>query len=129
MILKVSLLTGRTIDQGREKERGKFSEEYMRSVAICHIDPEDMKKLRIRENSNVRITTDFGSVVVKARKSLRGPHPGIIFIPYGAWANVLSDPKTHSTGMPSLKGIPAELEPAGEGDFLDLEDLVKKHYG
>jgi len=126
--LRVSLLTGRTLDQGREKERGKFSEDYTRSAAVCFIDPEDMKELRIRENASVRVTTDFGSVVVKAKKSLRGPHPGIVFIPYGAWANVLVDPKTHSTGMPSLKGIPAELEPTPQEDSLSLEDLIRKHY-
>jgi formylmethanofuran dehydrogenase subunit D len=32
--LEVSLLTGRTIDQGRGKERGKLSEEYWESVTI-----------------------------------------------------------------------------------------------
>jgi len=128
MALRVSLLTGRTVDQGREKERSKFSEEYRRSVAVCYIDPEDMKKLQIEENANVRVSTSFGSVVVEAKKSLRGPHPGVIFIPYGAWVNVVTNSKTHSVGMPSFKGIQAEVEPAPGEDVLNLEDLVKKHY-
>gem|GEM_PF-81391 len=126
--LKASLLTGRTIDQGRDKELSKFSEEYMKSVAVCYLDPEDMKKLGIRENANVRVTTNFGSVVVKAKKSLRGPHSGVVFIPYGAWANTVADPKTHGTGMPSFKGIQADIEPAPREDILNLEDLIKKHY-
>jgi len=128
MVLRVSLLTGRTVEQGREKEQSKFSNEYMMSVAVCHIDPQDMKKLGIKEDTNVRITTNFGSVVVKARKSLRGPHPGAVFIPYGAWVNAVMDPKTHSVGMPSFKGIPAEVEPAVGEDVLNLEDLIKKYY-
>jgi len=38
--MQVSLLTGRTIDQGRGKEYGKLSDEYMSSVSICEIDPD-----------------------------------------------------------------------------------------
>jgi len=129
MALRVSLLTGRTVEQGRNKERGKLSEEYMSSVAVCYIDPEDMKKLGIKENANVRVTTDSGSVVVKAKKSLRGPHTGVVFIPYGAWANMVVDAKTHSAGMPSFKGIQAEVEPAPGEDVLNLEDLIESHYG
>jgi len=126
--LKVLLLTGRTVEQGREKERSKFSKEYANSIAVCYIDPDDMKRLKIRENTNVRITTNLGSVVVKAKKSLRGPHPGKIFIPYGAWANLIIDSETHSIGMPSFKGVPAEIEPSPDEEVSSLEDLIKKYY-
>lgn len=126
--MRVSLLTGRTVEQGREKEKSKFSDEYMKSVAICHIDPDDMRKLGIKENANVRVTTEFGSVVVKAKESLRSPHRGAVFIPYGAWANQVTDPKTHGAGMPSFKGTKAEVEPAPKEDVSNLEDLIKKHY-
>lgn len=126
--LKVLLLTGRTVEQGREKERSKFSREYMESVAACYIDPDDMEAFEIRENSNIRITTSLGSVVVKARKSLRAPHAGSVFIPYGAWANLLIGSETDSVGMPSFKGVPAEIEPSPDDEVSSLEDLVKKHY-
>jgi len=126
--LKVSLLTGRTIDQGKGKEFGKLSEEYWRSVAICEMDPTDIKELGIRENDSVKITTDYGSAVVRAVKSERTPHPKVIFIPYGPWASLIVNPKTHGTGMPSLKGIPAEIEPAPRERPLSLPELLKKHY-
>lgn len=127
--LKVSLLTGRTIGQGRGKEYGKLSEEYWRSVSICEIDPNDMKYLGVKENDNVKITTDFGSAVVRVVKSARAPHPGVVFIPYGPWANLLVNPRTHGSGMPSLKGIPAEVEPAPKERVLNLPELLKQHYG
>lgn len=126
--LRVSLSTGRTISQGQGKEYGKLSEEYWKSVAICELDPDDMKNLGVREKDNVKITTDFGSVVVRAMKSARGPHPGVIFIPYGPWANLLVNPRTHGTGMPSLRGLPAEVEPAPEEEVLSLPNLLKEHY-
>jgi len=126
--LQVSLLTGRTIDQGKGKECGKLSDEYLSSVSICEIDPEDMKLLRVKENDVVKVTTDFGSVAVKAVKSLRGPHPKVVFIPYGPWASILANPKTHGTGMPSLKGEKAEIEYAPNEKVLGLQELLKLHF-
>jgi len=127
--LQVTLLTGRTIEQGVGKERGKASKEYVDSVSVCYVDPEDLKKLRIKEKSNVLVSTEYGSVVVKAMKSLRGPHPSVIFIPYGPWANVVVNPETHGIGMPSLKGIPAQIEPAADKPLLGLEELLKGQFG
>ena len=126
--LQVSLLTGRTIDQGKGKECGKLSNEYLSSVSICEIDPEDMNFLGVKENDVVKVTTDFGSVNVRAIKSLRGPHPKVVFIPYGPWASILANPKTHGTGMPSLKGENAEIEYAPSEKVLSLEELLKLHF-
>jgi formylmethanofuran dehydrogenase subunit D len=127
--LRVTLLTGRTIEQGVGKERGKASKEYVESVSVCYMDPEDLKKLGIKEKTTILVSTNYGSVVVKALKSLRAPHLGIIFIPYGPWANVISSPETHSIGMPSFKGIPAEVEPAPDKPLLNLEELLREEFG
>ncbi|MEM2971408.1 MAG: molybdopterin dinucleotide binding domain-containing protein [Candidatus Bathyarchaeia archaeon] len=126
--LRVTLLTGRTIEQGVGKERGKTSKEYVESVSVCYMDPQDLKKLGIKEKTNVQVSTAHGSVTVKALKSLRAPHPGIVYIPYGPWANVVVDPETNSVGMPSFKGIPAIIEPA-EKPVLNLKELLKKEFG
>lgn len=127
--LKVTLITGRTIEQGVSKEHGKSSMEYMESVAVCYMDPQDLKKLGIKDGSNVEVSTNFGSVVLKAVKSTRTPHPGVIFIPYGPWANAVVDPETHGLGMPSFKGIPAEVAPAPEKPILTLNELLKAQFG
>jgi len=127
--LKVLLLTGRTLRQGQGKEYGKLSERYWKSVAICEIDPDDLKKLGLKENSPVKITTDYGSVVVRAVKSLRAPHSGRVFVPYGPWASIIVNPKTHGTGMPSFKGVEARIEPASsEEKALTLPELLQEHY-
>ncbi len=126
--LEVSLLTGRTIDQGKGKEIGKLSEEYWKSVAVCEMDPNDMKYLGVMENDNIKITTDFGSAVVRVVKSKRTPHPKVVLIPYGPWASLIMNPRTHGTGMPSLKGITAEIEPAPKESVLGLPELLKEYY-
>ena len=124
--LNVLVLTGRTIDQGRGKEMGKLSDVYQKDVTQCQIDPEDMKALKLRQNTNVKVTTKSGSIVLRAVKSLRGPHPNMIFIAYGPWASMISDPESHGTGMPSLKGIPGVLEPAADEEVLTMQELVNQ---
>jgi len=126
--LEVSLITGRTINQGCGKEHGKLSEEYISSVAICEMNSEDMKKLKIRDGDNIKVTTNLGSVVVKAKKSRRIQSSGVIFIPYGPWANLVLAPNTDGTGMPLLKGIWAKVELTSE-KVLGLQDLLVQFYG
>jgi len=126
--LKVTLLTGRTLRQGQGKEHGKLSEFYQKNVAICEMDPEDMKRLGVRENQNVKIVTNHGSVVLKAAKSLRTPHPGVVFVPYGPWISLVMNTETQGTGMPSLKGVQAEVEPAPKEPVLTLPELLKQHF-
>ena len=124
--LNVLVLTGRTIDQGRGKEMGKLSDVYQKDVTQCQIDPEDMKALGLRRNANIKVTTNSGSVVLRAVKSLRGPHPNMIFISYGPWASMISDPETHGSGMPSLKGMKGVLEPAPNEKVLTMQELVNQ---
>lgn len=127
--LKVLLLTGRTLRQGQGKEYGKLSERYWKSVALCEIDPDDLKKLGLKEGAPVKITTNYGSVVLRAMKSMRAPHTGEVFVPYGPWASIVIGSETHGTGMPSFKGIPATLEPAAnEEKVLTMPELLQTHY-
>lgn len=120
--LRVIILTGRTIDQGCGKEIGKASKEYMESVAICEMNPEDMKKLGVKDGDRVRVTTEFGSVVLTARKSRRIMPPGAVFVPYGPWANFILRSDTDGTGMPLLKGASASIERADE-EVPTIKDL------
>lgn len=121
--MEVTLLTGRTIDQGCGKEAGKLSEEYMENVAVCEMNAEDMKKLGIKDNSNVKVTTEFGSVVLKAKKSKRIKTSSMAFIPYGPWVNQVLASNTDGTGMPSLKGVKATVEPS-DSEVLSIRKLL-----
>jgi formylmethanofuran dehydrogenase subunit D len=126
--MKVTLLTGRTIDQGVGKEHSKLSKKYQENVAICHVDPADLEKLGIKEDENVKVTTNSGSVVLKAVKSKRSSHSGMVFVPYGPWANLVMHYKTHSTGMPSFKGVIAEIRAAADENVLSLMDLLQQNF-
>ena len=127
--LKVTLLTGRTIEQGVGKEAGKGTKEYFESTTMCYMDEGDMKKLGLKSNMNVQVTTPNGSVVLRAVKYPRGAMPGLIYIPYGPWANSIVSNETTSIGMPSFKGTPAEVQPAPDKQVLALKELLKTQFG
>ena len=127
--LKVTLLTGRTIEQGVGKEAGKATEKYFDSTTMCYMYSGDMKKLGIKSNTNILVTTPNGSIVLRAIKYPRGAMPGMIYIPYGPWANAIVSNETTSIGMPSFKGTPAEVEPAPDKSVLTLKELVKNQFG
>jgi formylmethanofuran dehydrogenase subunit D len=127
--LQVTLLTGRTIEQGVGKEAGKATQGYFESTTMAYMDICDMKKLGIKNKTNILVTTPNGSVVLKAVKYPRGAMPGLIYIPYGPWANAIVSNETTNIGMPSFKGTPAEVEPAPDKPVLSLKELLKSQFG
>jgi len=127
--LKVTLLTGRTIEQGVGKEAGKATQGYFESTTMAYMDICDMKKLGIKNRTNIQVTTPNGSVVLRAVKYPRGAMPGMIYIPYGPWANAICSNETTSIGMPSFKGTPAEVEAAPDKPVLTLKELLKSEFG
>jgi formylmethanofuran dehydrogenase subunit D len=124
--INVNLISGRTIQQGVAIESGKEKPSYRTACGIIELDPADLKKLGAWKNTNVRVTSDYGSVIVKAVEATQGPHPGIGFIPMGPWANAVIDPNTYSTGMPTFKGTPVKVEIAINEPILLGIDLVQK---
>lgn len=123
--MRVKVITCRSLGQGRGKELGKFSKEYFDNVSICELDPDDMKAIGVEEGSKVVISTPQGSVTLRAVKSRQAPHRGLVFIPYGPWASILMSSDTQSSGMPSLKGLDAELKSTGDGEVMSLEKLLE----
>jgi formylmethanofuran dehydrogenase subunit D len=127
--ISLNLITGRSIQQGVAMEGGKEKQAYTDAAGIIEMDASDLRKLGIWKNTNVRVTSRYGSVVVKAVETSQGPHPGIGFIPLGPWANMLVDPNTYSTGTPTFKGVPVEVEVAMNERVPGAIELVRKACG
>jgi formylmethanofuran dehydrogenase subunit D len=127
--INLNLISGRSIQQGVAIEGGKEKPAYRAAAGIIELDPSDLKRLGAWRNTNVKVTSDYGSVVVKAIETTQGPHPGLGFIPMGPWANSIVNPNTYSTGMPTFKGVPVKVEVAiNEPVMLGIE-LVQKQCG
>jgi len=74
-----------TYDEEISKIIGKNTEEYRNNTAICIFSEDDINELGIKENTNVKINTKWGSVVLKAVKS-QYTKKGVVLIPMGIWA-------------------------------------------
>jgi formylmethanofuran dehydrogenase subunit D len=90
------------------------------------MDVSDLKKLKVFPGQSVRVKSAFGEVVVRAVKASQGPHPGLVFIPMGPWANQVTSPNTYSTGMPHFKGVKVTIEPAPNEKVMNGIELVQK---
>lgn len=123
--IEVTVISGRSLLQARSRELGKFSDEYSRSVAICELDPDDLSELGALEGENVRVKTKYGEVVLRAAVSKQAPHKRVAFIPYGAWASMLFGTSTHTSGMPTLKGVKATVERAPNAKVATLQEITR----
>ena len=123
--LEVVLLTGRTRRQGVGLESGKLSEIYHDATTQVRLDQKDLEKLKLEPDDTVEVTTEYGSVVLRAVIAPR-PSEGMAFIPYGPWANRVIGGDTDSTGMPTMKGLKATITPAPDKEVLSLQDLFKE---
>jgi formylmethanofuran dehydrogenase subunit D len=127
--LPVKLITGRSLEQGVNNQRGKGSKEYFETVTTIFMDQRDMEKLGITEGTHVTVTSSVGSVVLKATKYPRGSMAGIAYLPYGPWANVINCDDTTTTGMPTCKGYNVEIEATPDKPILNLMQLFELEFG
>jgi formylmethanofuran dehydrogenase subunit D len=127
--LELTLITGRTIDQGVGKELGKGTQEYLDTAAICYLDPQDMQKIGVKNGVTIQVASKFGAVNVKAKRFPRGCHVGLVFIPCGLWANAVCGDDTYSMGMPLFKGFPVTVTAAEEQSILSVNELLEEEYG
>jgi formylmethanofuran dehydrogenase subunit D len=127
--IQLTLITGRTIDQGVGKELGKSTQEYFDTAAVCYLDPQDMRRLDIKNGATIQVTSKFGVVTVKAKYFPRGCHVGLAFIPCGLWANAVCGDDTYSMGMPLFKGFPVTIATAADQPILSLNELLEEEYG
>lgn len=121
--LEVVLLTGRTRRQGVGLELGKLSDTYQESTTRIRLDAKDLERIGVKPEEPVTVRTEYGSVVLRAVIASRS-RPGIAFIPYGPWSNLLIGGGTDSTGMPSSKGLKAVITPAPDKKVLTLQELI-----
>jgi len=124
--ISVNLISGRTMMQGVAIEGHKHEDDYIKACGIVEMDVSDMKALHIYQGQNVRVKSAYGEVIVRAIKATQGPHPGLVFIPMGPWANQVTSTETYSTGMPGYKGVKVTIEPAIGEPVLNGIVLLQK---
>lgn len=122
--MKFILNTGRTIWQGQAIESGKDLKMYVDAAAICQMNAEQMEKMGVKEEDNIKVVSDFGDVIVKVVMAKEELPEEMLYIPMGPWANRVIRPNTDSTATPSFKNVPVDITPTEEA-VLDMPTLMK----
>jgi formylmethanofuran dehydrogenase subunit D len=106
-------------------EAGKEKHNYTVACGIIEMNADDLKRFGIMKNTNVRVSSDFGTVIVKAVEARQMLNPGEAYIPMGPWANCVVSTRTHGTGMPTLKGVPITIKAAPFEPVLGSVQLIR----
>ncbi|MDX1944773.1 MAG: molybdopterin dinucleotide binding domain-containing protein [Pirellulaceae bacterium] len=108
------LIPGRTSKQGVGISEGKFKEGYLSETQTLLVAPADMKRLALKDQDRVRLTSEWGQIEVRVASAKGDELPaGLLFIAYGDLSSRLMGGDTHGSGMPTSKGIDVELEVLG----------------
>jgi formylmethanofuran dehydrogenase subunit D len=127
--ISLNMITCRTIKQGVGMEAGKTTQKYFDACSIIEMHEDDFKKLGIWKNTNVKVTSSVGSVIVKAVETRQDLYPGLCHIPMGPWANRIVPAYTFSTGEPCFKGFPVNVEAAMNEPIMSAVNVVKDACG
>jgi formylmethanofuran dehydrogenase subunit D len=105
------LIPGRTSRQGTSLNESKFGPEYIQETNTLQMNPDDMKRLGLKNGDRVRLRTGQGEVELPCQSAKDGELPaGLLFLPYGDASSRLMGGDTHGTGMPNSKSFDVELE-------------------
>ena len=123
LVPKLKLLASivRTIPQSIISDKSISSSEYQDTLAICLVHPNDMKLLGIKEG-NIKISSEFGSVIVKAIESEKDTNEGILFLPLGPWANQISGAINKKL---QLKNVKVKVE-VTKDEITNIKSLFEK---
>jgi formylmethanofuran dehydrogenase subunit D len=125
----LNMITQRAVEEGIAMEIGKTSPEYFTACNVIEMNAADMKRLGILKNTNVRVTSESGQVIVKAIFARQSVYPGLCHIRQGVWANQVVPPRTQSTGAPQYSGFPVTVEPAPNEKLKTALELVQGAVG
>ncbi len=107
-------------DQTAEQAFGN-AESLKNNLAIAFIHPESLKKLNVQENSNIKITSEYGSIVLKVIQDDSVPE-NVINVPISIWANQITGVLEQELVFKHEKGI---VKPTTD-PILTYEELLKR---
>ncbi len=124
--MELIINTVRKIDHDQIKEHVFGNEITLKeNVALAFINPDNLKETNIKINSNIKVTSKFGSVIIKVQEDKNVPK-GMIYIPVSIWANQLTGIENNQL---IYKNIKANIEPCNEPvtEFKELINRIKSN--
>ena len=105
------LIPGRSSKQGTSLNKGKLKEEYQDVTTTLEMNLDDMKRLKLNDGDEVRLSNEIGETVVRCKGRKPEDLPaGVLFIAYGPPSCLLTPSDTAGTGMPESKHMRVNVE-------------------
>ncbi len=112
--------TVRMVDNDQAKEYSEGDNNTLtEKLAIGLINPEDFKNLNLTHSLNLKLISNFGSVIIKALQDKNVPL-GTINMPVSIWANQITGIENNEL---LYKNIKVNVE-ATRDSVLGLEELI-----
>lgn len=113
--------TVRMVDNDQVKEFSSGDENSLKeNLALGFVNPIDYKSLNLTPSLNLKLTSEYGQVVIEIKEDKNVP-AGTILMPVSIWANQI-------TGMEAgnliFKNIQIQVEITKE-DVLEVKELLE----
>ncbi len=118
----ITVVTYRDVFQSSACEEDRNGGECERLSAVIVLDTAEMKRMGIQDGANVKLTSKWGSIVVKAVFSPREEQKGIGFMVNSPWSNALVSGET-TDGIPEFKNIKVKIKVSTE-KIIDNKKLL-----
>jgi formylmethanofuran dehydrogenase subunit D len=106
-------------DQNREYATGD-NDTLKENLAIGIINIDDFKQLSLTPKLNLKLSSNYGNVVIKVKQDKDIPR-GMIILPVSIWANQITGVENNEL---IYKNIIVTVEPTGD-PVLKFEELLK----
>ncbi|MCK4937619.1 MAG: formylmethanofuran dehydrogenase [Methanosarcinales archaeon] len=118
----ITVVTYRDVFQSFACEEDRNGKECEQLSAVIVLDATEMKHMGVQDGANVKLTSKWGSIVVKAVFSPREEQKGIGFMVNSLWSNALVSDET-TDGIPEFKNIKVKIKVSNETIISNKEIL------
>ncbi len=113
--------TVRMVDHNQVKEHSFGDDTSLKeNLAIGIINPENFKNLNLTPSLNLKLSNEYGQVIIKVKQDEDVPN-GIILMPVSIWANQITGVENEEL---LFKNIKVDVEVTRES-VLDIADILK----
>jgi len=106
---EILITTYRDIFQVEVLERDRFGEDYKKLSAVITMSKNDIQKMGFKSGDRVKLSNNYGSVVVEVKESKKNEPGGLAFMVNSPWSNALISGETDGKGIPEFKHITAKI--------------------
>ena len=111
---EILITTYRDIFQVEALECDRFGEDYKKLSAVITMSKNDMQKMVLKSGDHVKLSNNYGSVVVEVKESKKNEPGGLAFMVNSPWSNSLVSDETGGKGIPEFKHIMARISHSKE---------------